>query len=197
MNKLLTIFLLLLISSSANAKLQCTPSKFVVDNYEPETFPNTNNLLRAAGAHPIICGTKIIMRGKLLDRNCVPISDAKISIWQKACDGKYPYTPLRHGINKKLINLKSASTFLGAGSTTTDNKGEFYFISTISQSNHQYVNVKVTHPLLKEFYTRISLSHIDADQPPVEFSTPTLTESGVLMNEVQIILPEKHPLREF
>jgi protocatechuate 3,4-dioxygenase beta subunit len=178
----------------------CTPSKPAINNYEPEKFPNTNNLLRNSGEQPLTCGTKIVIRGKLVDKNCVPISDAKISIWQKACDGKYPFKPMRNIYNKNLINLKSSSTFLGAGSTTTDNKGEFYFITTIpgtSKKEVPHINVKINHQYFDEFYTKLNLSRTDAEDPPVEFETPQYREDGVLVNEFRIVMTTKHPLREF
>jgi protocatechuate 3,4-dioxygenase beta subunit len=205
MTKIFFIILTLIISISANAgnkkkpKNFCTPSKHYINNYEPEKFPNTNNLLRTAGDKPFICGTKIVIRGKLTDKNCVPISDAKIAIWQKACDGKYPYKPMRNNLNPDLINLDSASTFLGAGSTTTDNKGEFYFITTIpgcSDNEHPHVNVKITHQYFEDFYTKFDLSKNNTQDPPLKLETPKLRIDGSLLNEFIITLPEKHPLRE-
>ena len=68
--------------------------------------------MRKSGQAPLVCGEKLIVRGRLVDKNCVPVSDARIFMWQVACDGKYPYKPLRHVDNKQDFNTSSQSTFL-------------------------------------------------------------------------------------
>ena len=117
----------LLTAYTAQKVASCKVTQEHNSNYEPEIFPTSNNLLRTPGEMPIFCGEKLLIRGKLTDKDCVPISDAKIYIWQVACDGKYPYEPLRNAHKKEDINLKSSATFTGAGTAITDNKGEFYF----------------------------------------------------------------------
>ena len=49
-----------------------------MNNYEPAAFNPTNNLLRKSGADPLYCGEKILLDLEVVDKNCVPISDAKI-----------------------------------------------------------------------------------------------------------------------
>ena len=95
----------------------------------------SNNLLRESGQDPIFCGRKIVIKGKLLDQNCVPISDAKIYLWQVGSDGKYSYTPLRGRISKNMLNLCGNTTFTGSGIATTNNKGEFYFITVYTPNS--------------------------------------------------------------
>src|SRR5690242_13215627 len=90
----------------------CIPTKRFMNNYEPEKFASSNNLLRAPGAVPMFCGQEIVVRGKVVDPNCVPIPDAKVYIWQAGCDGKYPYKPLRTGgVNMSMINIHPISSF--------------------------------------------------------------------------------------
>ncbi len=186
--------------SGANKLNSCKVTPEHHSNYEPQIFPNSNNLLRTPGEMPLYCGEKLLIRGKLVDKNCVPISDAKIYIWQVACDGKYPYTPLRNVHKKEDINLKSSATFTGAGTTITDNKGEFYFITTYPASFRgmkPHIDFKITHRYFNQFATRFYTTKIDSEIPPVNFTTPFYNIDGTLTNEVLIVLPEKHPTREF
>jgi len=200
--KSLTILALLFSFSSfaENNLSRCKPSQRHFDNYEPETFPTSNNLMRKPGESPLTCGEKLILRGKLLDKNCVPISDAKVYIWQVACDGKYPYTTLRDGCNKNDINTKSNATFTGAGQTTTDNKGEFYFITTYPASFHKKkpsINIRVKHPEFSHFDTVFYTSRQNQEESPVDYSTFYYKEDGTLINEVKIVLPEANLFKEY
>ncbi|MES2215190.1 MAG: dioxygenase [Pseudomonadota bacterium] len=130
----------------------CTPTKEVINNYEPIVFQPSNNLLHKAGLAPIFCGEKMLLKGKVLDKNCVPVSDAKIYAWQAGCDGKYPYKPLRKSVNQSHINLESASSFQGSGTATSNNNGEFQFI-TIRPTSSSKINIRVEHMLLGTIQT--------------------------------------------
>jgi protocatechuate 3,4-dioxygenase, beta subunit len=115
---------------------------------------------------PVYCGKKIIIKGRLLDQNCVPVSDAKIYMWQVDCDGKYPYETLRDKVDKNLINTNNASSFKGSGTATTNNLGEFYFITTYPPSvdkEKPSVNIRADHRMLGTLQTKLilSASHID------------------------------------
>lgn len=127
----------------------CVTTKAAMNDYEPEIFEPSNNLLRRNGKNPIFCGKKIIIKGRVVDNKCVPVSDAKVYLWQVGCDGKYPYKPLRTKVNMSKFNLsKNASTFQGSGVATTNNKGEFTFITiypTKSDSKSPYINFRVSH----------------------------------------------------
>ncbi len=140
---------------------QCKLTRSALNNYEPEEFQVSNNLLRKSGQAPIYSGTKIIVKGRLLDQNCVPVSDAKIYLWQVGSDGKYPYKPLRNKVSSKLLNLKAKSTFTGSGTATTNNKGEFYFITLYPGKNINQaanVNIRVEHRDLGNLQTRLHLT---------------------------------------
>lgn len=142
----------------------CKPTKKFMNNYEPKKFEPSNNLLRRNGREPVFCGEKIVIRGRVLDSNCVPISDAKVYLWQVGCDGKYPYEPLRSQVNEHYINHNSKSTFQGAGVATTNNNGEFQFITIYpAKSDHKlpYVNIRVEHRDAGELQTKFFMNHND------------------------------------
>ena len=130
----------------------CVPTKSAMNNYEPEKFQPSNNLLHKAGAMELYCGEKILLKGKVLDMNCVPVSDAKVYLWQVGCDGKYPYKPMRKKINHDEINLESHSSFQGSGMATTNNKGEFQFITIRPPAGHA-INARVEHMQLGALQT--------------------------------------------
>lgn len=143
----------------ANYMNSCTLSEPAMNNYEPSKFASSNNLLRPTGRREIYCGEKILLKVKVIDQACVPISDAKIYIWQIGCDGKYPYKPLRKRIDKKMINLEAKSSFVGHGTATSDNLGNARFL-TINPpgKKHNYINVRISHILYGDFQTKIHIS---------------------------------------
>jgi protocatechuate 3,4-dioxygenase beta subunit len=163
MKKLIYCALLIcsFVSASSDAKIRnrCKATEVIIDNYEPEIFQNTNNLLRKEGQSEDYCGTRIVIKGKLLDEQCMPISDAKIYLWQVGCDGKYPYVPLRTLIDKTMLNLSAKSSFTGSGIATTNNLGEFYFITIFPKTSAQKpnVNIRVEHRDLGSLQTKVHL----------------------------------------
>lgn len=165
---LLTLFSLFVVANDRlneyypNNLNRCEVTKFESNDYEPESFQTTNNLLRLPGNEPVYCGQKIIIKGVLLDQKCVPVQDAKIYLWQVNCNGKYPYKPLRSRVKKNMIAVSTGSTFQGSGIATTNNKGEFYFITimppVIHDSKMPYVNVRVESRKLGKTQTKLFFS---------------------------------------
>ena len=135
-----------------------------MNNYEPAAFNPTNNLLRKSGADPLYCGEKILLDLEVVDKNCVPISDAKIYLWQVGCDKKYPYAPLRPATNKKMFHISGGSTFLGSGIATTNNTGDAKFLTVFPPAlGHEgaNVNIRIEHKDLGAFQTKIFLKNYD------------------------------------
>jgi protocatechuate 3,4-dioxygenase beta subunit len=192
MNKLLILLPLMFLAQLAAAdpdkiyKNQfntCPETKETMNNYEPEVFETSNNLLRKTGANPVFCGEKVLLKGKVLDKKCVPISDAKVYLWQVGCDGKYPYKPLRKLASEDKMNTTSGSTFTGSGIATTDNNGEFWFVTIIppkSHRGHNNINIRVEHRDLGELQTQIS---------------PTPGDNGEY--DFTIVLHEKNKFRRY
>ncbi len=169
------------------------------DDYEPATFQPSNNLLRSNGGAAVYCGEKIIITGRVLDQNCVPISDAKIYLWQVACDGKFPYKTLRKHLDKSLINLENGSSFQGSGIATTNNEGRFVFITTLPtavKGMPPHVNVRVRHYQLGSLETRlrISPSHLIKsikDVGSMAQQLLPLLEQDTLIYNFDIVLPSE------
>lgn len=173
----------------------CKVTKPFLNDYEPEKFQLTNNLLRSTGDQPIYCGQKIIVKGRLLDINCVPIADAKIYLWQIGCDGKYPYKALRKNIDKSAFNLTNASTFQGSGIATTNNLGEFYFLTILPPSQKQEgsnVNVRVEHRTLGTLQTKLHFSSdkLNLEQEDVNQLLGDIMEDAPIYN-FEIVMPKQ------
>jgi protocatechuate 3,4-dioxygenase beta subunit len=157
----------------------CRPTKAATNNYEPEVFSPSNNLLKRPGAMELYCGQKILLKLKVLDKDCVPISDAKIYLWQVGCDGKYPYKPLRTKVNKGLLNIHNRSSFVGSGIATSDNLGKAQFITLYPPTAHgeSFINLRIEHKDYGTFQTKIRLHedmlHDDGNHEIVSFRIVT------------------------
>ena len=197
-------FVLLLISTACahsddihlNSLNYCNVTKVTINDYEPENFEKTNNLLRKAGQEATYCGEKIIVHGRVLDQNCVPVADAKVYAWQANCNGKYPYKPLKNMIDADLIDVNNEMTFTGNGIATTNNKGEFHFITTYPQKMHDYpshLNVRVEHFSLGNLQTRLTLQGKKVNNPqniPELNSISSIAiKDGISIYDFEIVLP--------
>ncbi|WP_341787742.1 dioxygenase [Rickettsia endosymbiont of Cantharis rufa] len=141
---------------------RCKITRNIFNDYEPKVFEPTNNLLRKTGKLSKFYGEKILIKGKILDQNCVPVADAKVYLWQAGSSGKYPYEPLKTRIDKKRFTSKSDSSFTGSGIATTNNKGEYYFISMLPYKSSRYLrsaNIRIEHSSLAPLETRLDLSN--------------------------------------
>jgi len=163
--KTISLLTILLLSNSIYAHdtkytKYCKPTKIAINDYEPETFMTSNNLLNKPGETPLFCGERIVIYGKVIDHECRPVSDAKVYLWQVGCNGKYPYTPLRSRTDKHFIKINDEQSFTGNGIATTDNRGEFVFITTYPNRAHglkPHVNARVEHRKLSTIQTRLTL----------------------------------------
>ncbi|MFK8040527.1 MAG: dioxygenase [Rickettsiaceae bacterium] len=138
----------------------CVITKNIIDNYEPEKFESNNNLLSKQGVAPKYCGYQIIIRGKVLDKNCVPVSNAIVYLWQIGCDQKYPYTALKNVVNQRWIDLSGKYSFTGSGTAITNNQGEFYFITMYPTKikTTPYATVRVHYKDISPVQTKLYFS---------------------------------------
>ncbi|MEY3196678.1 MAG: hypothetical protein RLZZ59_44 [Pseudomonadota bacterium] len=140
---------------------KCQPTPAAIDNNEPEKFNTTNNLLRKSGQAELFCGQKILLNLNIVDKNCVPVKDAKVFLWQVGCDHKFPYKPLRTRVDPKSFNPQAGSTFTGSGVATTNNLGKAKFLtiypSDEGRKSPSHINVRIEHPKLGKFQAKIIL----------------------------------------
>lgn len=174
----------------------CPITKTDINDYEPEIFSKSNNLLRAAGQEAIFCGQRIVVYGKLLDQNCVPVSDAKIYAWQVGCNAKYPYKPLKSTVKSDMYEEKREHTFIGNGTATTNNKGEFIFVTVYPKAVHDmgpHINIRAEHRSLGTLQTSLELHGNRISNPSLnpdlEKLIPAIKESGSAIYEFKVVMP--------
>lgn len=163
-------------TKAADTSNFCTVTKTTTNDYEPAVFEKSNNLLRKTGQESIISGDRIVIYGKVLDQNCLPVSDAKVYIWQVNGQGKYPYEPLRNIAKNHLIDIDKHSSFTGNGIATTNNQGEFIFITIKPHSVHNlksHINVRAEHYIFKDIQSRFILD----DSKIIEFDNNQISNS--------------------
>lgn len=82
---------------------------------------DSNNLTKSYASFNTAKGKKIMITGTILDKNCVPMSGAKVSIWQANIKGVFQFKDK----NPKYFD----KYFRSSGSMITDNVGSFQFIT--------------------------------------------------------------------
>lgn len=176
----------------------CDVSKVAINDYEPVTFETINNLLRKTGEESMFCGESIVVYGRVLDQNCVPVSDAKIYAWQTDCEGKYPYKALKENVvDKELMSEEQTNlTFVGNGTATTNNKGEFHFVTVYPPSMHDYgphLNVRVEHFAMGSLQTRLILKGKKAknprNDPDLSSISGAAAKKGMSIYKFEIVIP--------
>ena len=132
----------------------CSPYPAIKTAANPLEFNSTNNLARPKdSAFYQADGEKIVIYGRLMGKDCVPINDGKIYIWQNNSKG-YAQYPTNSAGKAKWID----PNFTGTGITNSDNLGRFNFITIKPGSANKvtpYINIKIEHPRLKSFSSKI------------------------------------------
>lgn len=142
---------------------ECTPYPEIKDiSLMPIKFNPTNNLTKpdVSGFYQAE-GEKITIYGRVMDSECVPLSDAKIYIWQLNKAGYVQYET-KDAPKAQWID----PNFNGTGITNSDNLGRFNFTTIKPGSSYHYtphVTIMVEHPKLKTLYSKIYFpAHVGA-----------------------------------
>ncbi len=129
-----------------------------------------------------VAGEHIVLQGRLLDADGVPVPDGMIEIWQANSYGKYA-----HPDDARALPVDAG--FNGFGRTPTDAEGIFRF-STIKpgrvpaadgqlQAPHIMVSV-FARGLLKQLVTRVYFSGDDHDSDPVLQHVPAARRTTLI-----------------
>jgi len=205
---LLPCLAMVLAASAAQAQtLNCTPtSSLAIQKYPgARNIPNGNDLTRPAGKAVVAQGQMLIISGQVLDRNCMPVPQAIVEIWQ--------VNPFGRWILAGADDLVSANpTFAGAGRTYTDTDGNFTFISLFPAATAKRapnINVRVKAEGMVDFTTalyfendsRNGLDEVYKKLAPISRMTATLRMSqgagGELLATTTLVLPSKAPYRTY
>jgi protocatechuate 3,4-dioxygenase alpha subunit len=93
-----------------------TPSQTVGPFFHIGLTPLDTTELANSG----VPGERVIVRGRVLDGDSVPVSDALIEVWQASADGK-------HARADRVGGQLARASFRGFGRTPTDEAGSFRF----------------------------------------------------------------------
>lgn len=147
--------------------LDCLPTPALwEERLMPEIYMG-NNLWRSVGSAEFADGDYIEVMGRVLDSNCVPVSNALVEIWQLDDNG---YDVNYYGqedktdedINEERKNLLTNmvnKNFIGSGSINTDNLGYYRFYTIMpgraNEGRMPHINFNVRHKNFGEFRTQM------------------------------------------
>lgn len=154
--------------NAKKTKILCSPTKTVRTAEKPITYDLAyidNNTLRNAGKFENPYLHKILIRGKIKDERCIPIPNALIEIWQEDEYGKKRYNKYAYSfLDRYELNQEQYSNFLGIASATSDNNGNFSFITVIPQKKiknikkQSLINIAILHKDFPQLESQILLN---------------------------------------
>ncbi len=141
------------------AKMSCIVTPTIpTDNIPLKIINKSNNLVRKPGAARKAMGQYIKIAGKIVDEDCLPISNAVIQIWQADNAGKY----LDEYDLKTEWNVQDKrydKHFRYSGTAQTNNLGEYGFITILpgltDDTSAPHINLNIRHSDFAELSTRI------------------------------------------
>lgn len=111
----------------------------------------SGKLALPAGKSIFAPGQTVYLSGKVLDENCVPVSDAVIEIWQADAKGNYKAATLGE-------RMSPFPTFVSTGRAVTDNLGRYKFVTVfpgLGKESAPHIHFKVTRTNFKPFETEM------------------------------------------
>jgi len=117
-----------------------TPTLPVRENPDPNTpiyLANDNDLTFVQGNSGLANGQAVYVKGIVADKNCNPIPNANIIIWQASHSGRYNHngddanTDFRHPETGELIRRKIDPSFQYWGRTQSNELGEYQFKTVV------------------------------------------------------------------
>lgn len=128
----------------------------------------SNKIAIPPGKSQLAEGQPVYFFARVFDINCVPVSEAKVEVWHADPNGRYRFAT-------KAALATPDAVFSGGGRTTTDNLGEFMFV-TLYPGPYEYTitregpngeeikelikraphfNVRVSHPDYPTYNTNL------------------------------------------
>ncbi len=147
-------------------KPNCQPTPAIATSNYPgfSSIPSGNQLVQPAGKAVSYTANPLYVYGRVFDRNCVPVADAKLELWHANAEGRHRYAT-------KAALASEKEVFTGAGRATTDNLGQFQFVTLypgaysyrVKRDDDTYYsvyraphfNVSVSHQAMRKFRTNL------------------------------------------
>ena len=178
----------------------CAPTQSIDIANDPKEVITNNNLTQKVGALSDKLMQKIIIMGRIRDKNCVTVSDAIISVWQTDQYGAYRYVRVVDNSDSIYhMDNQILSNFQGVGSATSTNTGEFAFITVHPSKGRANVNgtinLEITHDRFPNLTTKIFLVDKEQKMPNKHYvaahSSKTIVANGVKVYYFDIVLDGK------
>jgi protocatechuate 3,4-dioxygenase beta subunit len=148
----------------------CTPSSEMETDIKPGVYPSYNDLTRPVGVFEDEYLEKVLLRGVVVDKKCIPVPNTKLLLWQNDEYGKRRYLKkFASEQDRHIMNDQMHGKFVGAGSTLSDSEGRFFFItvdpgSKEKGSSKSKINISALGKGLISFETQIKLSDTIIDK---------------------------------
>lgn len=169
-----TLGILLISAAPLYAEPVCEPTARIEARNYPgaAAIPTNNNLILPTGKSIESEGQKLILSARLLDKNCKPIPEAVVELWQAN-----PFGKLELADGSDLAT--SSPTFAGAGRTITDSDGRFGFITAFPGVTGGWVETRDKHKKKRRYFApRAPQLNIKIKAPDLpEFSTVLFFEN--------------------
>jgi protocatechuate 3,4-dioxygenase beta subunit len=146
--------------------LSCPITPTILEAITLPPIYKSNNLRKRIGYSNEAGGEKIIISGIITDASCRPIGNARVDIWQADFQGYYKTFQPNPYLNDQRLYKKSGlrftenydsswkadENFTGSGSMTSNNLGQFYFL-TIKPGGKESpkIHIRITHKSFPEF----------------------------------------------
>jgi protocatechuate 3,4-dioxygenase beta subunit len=178
----------------------CIPTQSIDVANEPKIIIPNNNLTNKVGALSDKLTPKIILIGRVRDKNCIAISNAAISMWQTDQYGLYRYIrSIDTHDSIYEMNNHILSKFQGVGSATSTNTGEFGFITVHPYQSKKNIgnpiNLVITHDDFPDLKTKIFLVDKNFKVPNTHYvsanNTGKVVADGVKVYYFDIVLDGK------
>ncbi|WP_262998221.1 protocatechuate 3,4-dioxygenase [Anaplasma capra] len=118
--------------------VNCVETPEISDVSEmPDVFNLSNNLARKSGSSVVADGELVYIVGRVTDPKCRPLSNVSVFIWQADSRGLYSTKGKSIGSDTagkglgKTDEITYDENFNGSGKATTDNLGNFSFVTVI------------------------------------------------------------------
>jgi protocatechuate 3,4-dioxygenase beta subunit len=179
----------------------CMPTKSLGVKNDPIEIISNNNLTQKVGAFTDKLTPKIIIFGRVRDKNCIAIPNAAISVWQTDEYGVYRYIRVVD-TGRSIYDMDDQiySNFQGVGSVTSTNTGEFAFITVHPSKGNRgniggVIDIVITHDNFPDIKTKILLVEKNQTVPKTNYvlaNNIRMLGNGVKVYYFDIVLDGTH-----
>jgi len=166
--------------------LDCQPTMALEPVHQaPEKINSTNNLIRKTGSFFSATGEYVMVRGRVVDEDCVGVQNAIVSLWQADAAGKVRESyEDRHNIS---LGSSFDPYFAYSGRIKTNNQGEFVFVTiipgTMEEGGPAILNISVAHEEFMPFASQVSFPWANGGAAPKLFLQAPGTYATTLVLE--------------